>query len=497
MNTCDHRKRINRFLRMASIATLFCACMAFYAQAQTFSLFYGFNQYSTDGSDGYYMKMIQATDGNFYGTMANGGAGAVNCNSYVDCGGVLFKITPSGDFTLLYTFCSLGDGKGDCPDGRSPYGGVMQASDGNFYGMTFAGGTYNDGTIFRFTPAGVLTTLHSFCYPPNTCNPIDGSAPTGQLIQASNGALYGVTTGATLFKMTLKGKFTLLYNFGAGYPQGTLVQLPSGTLYGVTQSGGAYGKGSVFKATLAGKVTTMYSFCSQGGSCLDGSQPFGGLALGNDGNLYGATFVGGTDGYGTIFKIAPTGKYKFAQLHQFTGFQNGGIDGTNPTAPLVLASDGNLYGTTQGGGGGGYGGTGSVYQVANGAYSNIYGIPTTGCIGQNPWAGLLQSTNGSLYGSNMGIFGCNGNSTLFEFSMGLGEFVAPIPTFGKAGTKVIIQGTDLTGASGVTFNGKPAAFTVVSATEITTTVPSGATTGTVEVVTPGGTLSSNVPFTVK
>jgi uncharacterized repeat protein (TIGR03803 family) len=472
------------------IVAVFCLASAVGAQAQSFSVLFGFPENGTLGDDPLTMNMIQATDGNLYGTTESGGAGNVNCNNYLDCGGTLFKVDTSGNYTLLYTFCSLGDGKGDCPDGRSPYGGVTQANDGNFYGMTYAGGTYNDGVIFRFTPGGQMTTLHSFCSPPNSCSPNDGSTPTGQLLQASNGSLYGVTGGNTLFKITTKGKFTLLYSFPNGSdPQANLVQIPSGTLYGVTQGGGAYNQGSIFKATLAGKVTTLYSFCAQQG-CPDGQHPSAGLALGGDGDLYGSTFSGGPDGYGTVFKITTKGKFKFTLVHQFTGFQNGGTDGGNPTAPMILASDGNLYGTAENYGGGGYGGTGSVYQVAAGdAYTNI-GLPTDLCTLAHPYGGLVQSTNGNLYGSDNG-------TCLIEFGMGLGPFVATIPTSGKVDAKIIIQGTDLTDASSVTFNGTKAAFTVVSASEITTTVPAGATTGAVKVVTPGGTLTSNVVFTVK
>ncbi|MFY9675492.1 MAG: choice-of-anchor tandem repeat GloVer-containing protein [Terriglobales bacterium] len=484
---------INLTLCRATLRSLLIGiilCTAAVAPAQSFSLLYGFPQDGTMGYNPMTMNMIQATDGNFYGTTFTGGAGNVNCNNYLDCAGVIFKVDSSGNYTLLYTFCALGDGKGDCPDGRSPLGGIMQANDGNLYGMTYAGGTYNDGVIFRFTPAGAMTTLHSFCYPPNSCSPNDGSTPTGQLIQASNGALYGVSGGNTLFKITTKGKFSLLYSFPNGTnPIGNLMQIPSGTLYGVTQEGGAYNQGSIFKATLGGKVTTLYSFCAQGG-CPDGNHPSAGLALGNDGDLYGATEAGGTDGYGTVFKITTKGKFKLTLLHSFTGFQNGSTDGGNPSAPMVLASDGNLYGTAQNYGGGGYGGTGAVYQVADGAYANVYGLPTDLCELAHPYGGLVQGTDGAFYGSDNG-------TCLIGFSMGLGPFVEPIPTFGKAGTKVILQGTDLTGASSVTFDGKAATFTVVSPTEITTTVPTGAATGAVQVVTPSGTLASNVPFTVK
>jgi len=479
----EQGKTIMRSLMIA----IFCVA-AVAAHAQSFSVLYGFPENGTEGYNPYYMNMIQGTDGNLYGTTFSGGAGNVNCDNYTDCGGVVFNITASGDYTLLYTFCALGDGQGDCPDGRSPEGGVIQASDGNIYGMTYAGGTNNLGTIFRLTPDGTLTTLHSFCNPPYTCNPNDGAGPTGQLLQASNGDLYGVSTGNTLFKITTAGKFTLLYSFPNGTnPQGNLVQIPSGDIYGVTEDGGAYSQGEIFKATLGGKVTTVYSFCAQQG-CPDGQHP-NSLALGSDGDLYGSTFAGGTDDFGTVFKITTKGKFKFTLVHTFTGFDNGGDDGGNPSAPMTIGSDGNLYGTAQNYGGGGEGGTGAVYAVGAGGYAS-YGLPTDLCTLAHPLGGLVQSTNGTFFGSDNG-------TCLIGFSNGLGPFVQPIPTFGEAGTKVVIQGTDLTGATSVTFNGKSASFTVVSATEITTTVPTGATTGPIQVVTPGGTLNSNVQFTVK
>ena len=469
-------------LRMC-MAVIIVAGLISAAHSQNFSVSYQFPQDGTEGYDPLTMNMIQATDGNLYGTTASGGVGNVDCSNYVNCGGTIFQMTPSGGFTSLYTFCS----STGCPDGRTPQGGIIQASDGNFYGMNYAGGAYNDGTIFRLTPKGKLTTLHSFCNSPNSCSPNDGSGPNGQLIQANDGDLYGITQGNSLFKITLQGRFTLLYTFPNGTnPQGTLLQLANGMLYGVTSGGGAHAEGEVFASTLDGKVTTLYSFCAQQG-CTDGAQPLAGLALGPDGNLYGATYVGGTDGYGTVFKITPKGK--FTQLHQFTGFQNGGHDGGNPSAPMVLGSDGNLYGTAQNYGGGGYGGAGAVYQVAKGKYANVYGLPGQLCELAHPLGGLIQSTNGTFYGSDNG-------TCLIDFTIGLGSFVSPIPTFGKDATKVIIQGTDLTGATEVAFNGIAAKFKILSATEITTTVPKGATTGKVKVTTPGGVLVSNVPFVV-
>ncbi len=462
---------------------IFSLLAAFAARAQSLTEFYAFPSPGTMGNDPT-MTLIQATDGNYYGTAAFGGAGTLSgCANNIDCGGTIFKITPSGAFTLLYTFCiSVG-----CPDGQQPYGGLLQANDGNFYGTTYAGGAYTFGTVYRITPEGVMTMLHSFCS--NNCSAHDGYGPKAALLQASNGALYGVTTANTIFRVTTRGQFTLVYTFPQGTgqnpgPQSPLIQASNGLLYGTTSGDGASGEGSVFKMTLAGVVTTLYSFCPVAG-CADGSVPVGGLVQGADGNFYGTTSSGGL-GYGTVFRITPGGK--FTSLYSF----NSGTDGANPVATMTLGSDGNIYGTTAYGGGNT---TGVVFQLSHGALANEYPLMDGLCIGGHPNGGLLQATNGNFYGTDLG--GCGDYGTVFEFSQGLGAFITTIPTFAKVGARVVIQGSDLTGATSVTFNGFAAKFKVLSATEITTVVPAGATTGKVQVSTPGGTLTSNLSFTVK
>ncbi len=484
MNLYYRKEPANR-LRVTCMVVVICVFTTLAAHAQL-SEIYQLPNTLVLGNDPQYVTLIQATDGNFYGTTYGGGVDAETCSNYVLCGGTIFKITSSGSFTSLYTFCS----STGCPDGRSPQAGLVQANDGNFYGTTYAGGTNNQGTIFRFTPQGALTTLHSFCDPPNTCSPNDGAGPVGTLIQASNGALFGTTNAGTLFKITLKGVFSLLYTFPGTSINASLLQAPNGTVYGATYTGGAYAHGSIFKTTLTGKVTTLYSFCSGGGSCADGSEPNGGLALGTDGNLYGTTFVGGTDGLGTVFKLTPKGK--LTTLHVFTGTVNGGQDGANPEGPMVLGTDGNLYGTTYNGGTAG----GTIFQItSSGAYSQMAELGPS-CTGGHTAGGLLQSTNGNFYGLDQG-FECASAATFFEYNAGLGPFVTTTPGSGKPGAKIVIEGTDLTGATGVKFNGTAATFTVVSASEITAVVPTGATSGKVDVTTPSGTLASYVSFTVK
>ena len=245
--------------------------------------------------------LVQATNGDFYGTTAGLGAypgtpGVTNCQASGGCGTV-FKITPSGALTTLYRFCS----QSGCTDGESPAAGLVQASNGDFYGTTRGGGAKGGGTVFRISPSGTLTTLYSFC---SQLNCADGAYPEAALIQAANGDLYGTTSSGgacepacgTVFAITPSGTLTTIFDFCAfanavgcldgSYPTGKLVQASNGNLYGTTQKGGSLanscyaqgGCGTVFEISPSGRLTSLYSFCSQGSECPDGSYPYAGLA---------------------------------------------------------------------------------------------------------------------------------------------------------------------------------------------------------------------------
>ncbi len=209
--------------------------------------------------------------------------------------------------------------------------------------------------------------------------------------------------------------------------------------------------------------------------------------------MYGTTLRGGTNNYGTVFKLTPSGKR--TTLYSFC-LKSGCTDGSSPYAALIQATDGNLYATTKKGG---VYGEGTVFKITpSGQLTTLYSFcPKSGCTdGRFPSAGLVQDTNGTFYGTTS-AGGSNKDGTVFSLSVGLGPFVETQTASGTVGAPVKILGTNLIGATNVTFNGTAAAFTVVSASLITTNVPNGATTGTVEVTTPGGTLKSKVPFRVR
>jgi uncharacterized repeat protein (TIGR03803 family) len=499
-------------------ALVFGVLVTISGHAQTFNSLFSFDG-GTNGADPYLMSLVQGFDGNFYGTASGGGP---------EGDGSVFRITPKGKLTTLYFFCS----QNGCTDGAKPVGGLVETTNGTFYGTTDNGGANSSscsagcGTVFEITRSGKRTTIYNFC---SQTDCLDGANPIATLIRATDGLLYGTTFGGgangkgTVFKITAKGKLTTLYSFcskgdcsDGAMPFAGLVQATNGRFYGTTQHGGINnnhcvgGCGTVFEITAKGTLTTMYRFCSQG-NCPDGSLPSSALLQPTNGDFYGTTFLGGVNNgtcagnCGTVFKM--TGKGKLTTLHSFCTQMNC-PDGALPVAGLVQGTDGNLYGTT-------YGDVqvadNNYYRSTSGLVGTVFRITLAGKLttlhdfdstdGANPTGGLLQATNGTFYGTTFdggNGNGCAGNGcgTVFSESVGLGPFVQTLPIAGRVGAKVIILGNNLTGSTNVTFNGLSAEFTVVSATEITTNVPTGATTGIVQVTTPKGALNSNVAFRV-
>src|ERR1017187_9221619 len=492
--TVNVLSKLNWGTRACAVLVL-CAttAIALPAQIATLTTIHRFCSQSgcPDGA-GPYAGLVQATNGGLYGTTVGGGTNSA---------GTIFRITPGGTLTTLYSFCP----QTNCTDGGGPQAGLVQAANGDLYGTTFFGGTNGQGTVFKITQGGTLTTLYSFC---SQTNCTDGAAPFAGLVQAANGDLYGTTAdgGAnngeygTVFKITSGGTLTTLHSFcslgypctDGRYPVAGLVQATNGDFYGTTLQGGAKESGTVFKITPSGTLTTLYSFCSQT-NCKDGVNPYAGLVQAANGDLYGTTSGGGNLGWGTVFKITPSGT--LTTLYGFCS-QTNCADGGAPDAGLVQAADGDLYGTASSQGANSYGGT--VFKITpGGTLTTLYSFCSeSGCTdGQYPYAGLVQDTNGDFYGTTTQKGGA-ASGTVFSLSVGLGPFVKPRPPFGKVGAAIKILGTNLTGATSVSFNGTVAVFEVVSTSEITTTVPAGASSGEVQVVTPSGTLSSNASFRV-
>jgi uncharacterized repeat protein (TIGR03803 family) len=489
---------------------LVCVASAITAQAQTLTTLASFDGRDGSGPDA---PLVQGIDGNLYGTTYSIGTRSLGY-------GVMFRVA-AGDLTHLHTFCL----QKNCIDGANP-SGILQSDRNLLVGTTILGGN-GYGTVFSFA-GGKLNTLHSF-------DGSDGAYPAAGMMQAVNGDFYGTTAnygqggGGTIFRITAQGAFTTLYSFCSqpncadGSEATNLIQATDGNFYGTTMQGGnapacnyTDGCGTIFKITPAGKLSTLYSFCNQINSlgyCADGGEPRAGLIQGTDGNFYGTTELGGTEecyntngGCGTIFEITPQGD--LTTLYSFCAQKTGQgycADGSIPLAGLIQATDGNLYGTTYDGG---EYGEGTVFEISTqGTYERaLYSFYCTenDCTdGAGPEEALLQATDGNLYGttpfggnSSCSFENSTGCGTVFELSVGLNPFVETLPVAAGVGAEVGVQGTDLTGATGVAFNNVPANFTVRLPSLIVTTVPASATTGYVTVTTPTGVLTSNVPFQV-
>lgn len=288
--------------------------------------------------------------------------------------------------TLLHTFTGI--------DGFTPVTALLLASDGNFYGTTNTSGSIvGPGEVYRVTPAGAFTIVHSF-------NGLDGAYSSAPLLQARDGHFYGTTSGGQgfggeVFRMTPAGDVTVLHRFvsteGVG-PEAGLLEASDGNFYGTTAFSGPHGPGpggTIFRLTPDGAFTVLYAF--RGGA--DGSRPRA-LIQANDGNLYGTAYSGGAADRGTVFRLAATGV--FSVLHTFTA----GADGGFPWGELMQAADGNLYGTTSASGGSTFRG-GTIFRMTlDGAFSVLHDF--TGRDGEAPLAGLIQAADGNFYGTTSG-----------------------------------------------------------------------------------------------
>jgi uncharacterized repeat protein (TIGR03803 family) len=493
---------IFNYLVAVAAAFLFIAA-AIPAHAQTYTVQYNFGNVTCDPLNPASSGIIaQGRDGNMYSTTATGGCFGSN--------GAAFKITPKGKLTVVHSF-SLGAG-----DGIGPQSGLTLGTDGDFWGAT-EGEDFNAGSIFKMTASGKETNFATVL---GGTNDVDGFAPVAPPVQGMDGNFYGMTSYGgnrgictygdagcgVIYRITPSGKtYKVIYTFdqtNGANPSSPLVLGTDGNFYGTTYHGGSVGKvfenaGVIFRVTPAGKYTVLYVFCSLA-NCHDGANPVGGLVQGADGNFYGTTEYGGTSSIipeGVAFKVTPAGK--LTVLNSFCSLASC-KDGSNPFGGLVQATDGNLYGTTLGGGANNQG---AIFQVTpKGKFTIVHNFQdaTGSLFGEFPEVTLIQNTNGILYGDTMNG-GTSGRhqGVFYSFDMGLKPFVSMVAWYGAVGQTIEILGQGLTGTTAVSFNGTPATtFTAVSDTYLIAVVPAGTTAGLVTVTTPGGVLTSNRVFRI-
>jgi len=400
-------------------------------------------------------KLIQGPGGNFYGVTLRGGPNDA---------GTIFLMTPQGGLKTLFSFDGL--------NGQYPHGPLLEGQGGNLFGTTSHGGAFGRGTIFKTSRAGGLKTLYSFCQ--QTGCP-DGADPNPGLIRGLDGWFYGtaydggVANKGVVFRIGPNGPYQPLFSFG-GHPNlgshpMNLVQASDGNLYGVCFTGGANLRGTIFMVTPQGHVKLVHTFQYVG---TEGSSPAGSLIQGADGYLYGNTSSGGANGYGTLFKISLQGAYQ--DIYDI------------PPGGLIQASDGNLWGTISG--------PDAISLTTSGSLVQDIHLYAPGV--RNP-GGLMQASDGKLYVPEQTGF-------IYAIDAGLlppaPSVVGFRPASGLVGTNVVVSGANYVGATGVTFNGVSAGFVVNASGVITATVPVGASSGSVQVTTPGGAVASQTDFTV-
>ena len=391
---------------------------AFDANAQTDTNLHTFGVSPNNGANPY-AGLVQGADGNFYGTTLLGGTHGH---------GAVFRISPGGGYTNLYSFSGYPN------DGENPYGGLVQGSDGNYYGTTYHGGASDHGGVFRVSPGGSYTNLYWFGSSAN-----DGRQPRAGLVQGMDGNFYGTASAGgtsfngTVFRISPNGSYTNLYSFAGPpndgrWPYGGLLQGSDGNLYGTTRGGGTADMGTVFRISPGGGYTNLYSFSGYPG---DGGWPNAGLVQGGDGNFYGTTTLGGTTNAGTVFRVGPSGGY--TNLYTFNGYPG---DGASPYGGLVQGSDGNFYGTTLAGG---TYNAGTVFRIsAGGSYTTIYSFSGYPNDGEDPYGGLVQGGDGSFYGTTYNG-GTNNEGAVVKLAVSLTAPANQISGIQLAGTNVIFR----------------------------------------------------------
>lgn len=359
-----------------------------------------------------YGSLIQASNGILYGMTREKGLYDL---------GVIFSCTTSGNYGIIHNFNII--------NGGEPKGSLIQGNNGILYGMTEQGGLYNFGVIFSCTTSGNYGVIHNF-----SGLTIDGSFPYTDLIQASNGLLYGTTYGdglyhrGVIFTCTTSGNYGVIHNLLSGQGPNTLLQATNGSLYGTTIYGGLYGTqsghGTIFSCSTTGNFSVLYNFSgsSNNQSPLstprDGRNPYSALIQASNGLLYGTTLYDGLNipntGGGIIFSYSTSGNYQI--LKRFSG---GTIDGRYPYGSLLEASNGLLYGMTNAGGlyGNFYGGFGTIFNYSlSGNYQIIHNFDGTTVGGRNPRGSLIEANDGYLYGMTI-LGGLYSGGTIFRIPL--------------------------------------------------------------------------------
>jgi uncharacterized repeat protein (TIGR03803 family) len=469
----------SRFARLVPSLLVLTVATVVAAHSQTYSVLYNFGAqtggpWAGQNNSG---MIAQGRNGSLYSAGEGGGT-----NNY----GAAYAITTGGSLTVLHSF--------NGSDGYYPAAGLILGTDGYFYGTTLFGGACGNGTIYRVTP-GAFATLRQF----SCTDGLTASPPT----QAMDGNYYGVTDegGALnygeIYRMTPSGQFSVIYQSNGSIfrDEGPLRLGNDAALYGASNLGGAYNHGAIFKITTTGQFTSLYSFDQ-----VTGAGPEGGLYQATDGNFYGVTHSGGAALSGVVFKITPAGA--FTILHEM----NGTSDGKGPLTGPIQGTDGNFYGATSQGGiisTDCPSGCGTLFKITpQGTYTVLHSF--THADGDSPWSAIYQHTNGRIYGTTRyGGTGtdptCNANcGVFFSLDAGLAPYAALSPFAGARGSSVTILGQGFTKASGVTFGGAAATFTIVSDTCIVATVPTFANSGRVTVSFGRiGNLASNRNFIVR
>ena len=441
---------------------------------------------------------------------------------------------PSTTYTVLYSFGTTTN------DPLQPHGigEITQGRDGDLYTTSSAGGTSNVGTMFKVTPSGAVSVVYDFSYNP-------GNDPLSGVTLGTDGNYYGTTVlngegPGTLYKITPAGVATALHYFGnagdGACPYAPPIQSTDGNYYGTTTTVCGFGSlSTVYKVTSAGVLTTLYTFTDgsnitgplvqgtdgnfygtavSGGTSndgfifkitsaglitvlhnltgADGAQAYSGVIQATDGNFYGVTSTGGSSNAGVVFKVTSSGTYTV--LHNL----NGTTDGNGPFSGLMQATDGKLYGTANGGGSSSMG---TLFNITTSGTFTVL-VNFSGANGSLPNSPLKQNTNGILYGDtyyggNVSLCSNNGCGVFYSLNIGAKAFINLPTTSGKVGSKIGIFGQGFSSSSVVKFNGVTATSVTRSGTTyLTATVPTGASNGFVTVKTGSTTLTSTQKFTV-